>query len=118
MPCFFDNVNHSKLLKQIWTMGIRDKQLLAVIGKMLKAPDGAAHARRRICQSVVACLFDVCALEADGNMNGITVRAKTAKNNAYKIDIKASGQEITFSNRDNSVRERTQAVSGNSRNVK
>jgi len=35
---FFDNVNHSKLLKQIWTMGIRDKQLLAVIGKMLKAP--------------------------------------------------------------------------------
>jgi group II intron reverse transcriptase/maturase len=35
---FFDNVNHSKLLKQIWTMGIRDKQLLAIIGKMLKAP--------------------------------------------------------------------------------
>ena len=34
---FFDNVNHSKLLKQIWTMGIRDKQLLAIIGKMLKA---------------------------------------------------------------------------------
>lgn len=35
---FFDNVNHSKLLKQIWAMGIRDKQLLAIIGKMLKAP--------------------------------------------------------------------------------
>jgi len=35
---FFDNVNHSKLLKQIWTMGIRDRQLLAIIGKMLKAP--------------------------------------------------------------------------------
>jgi len=35
---FFDNVNHSKLLKQIWTIGIRDKQLLAIIGKMLKAP--------------------------------------------------------------------------------
>lgn len=35
---FFDNVNHSKLLKQIWTMGIQDKQLLAIIGKMLKAP--------------------------------------------------------------------------------
>ncbi|HCC35512.1 MAG TPA: group II intron reverse transcriptase/maturase [Ruminococcaceae bacterium] len=35
---FFDNVNHSKLLKQIWSMGIRDKQLLAIIGKMLKAP--------------------------------------------------------------------------------
>ena len=35
---FFDNVNHSKLLKQIWTMGIQDRQLLVVIRKMLKAP--------------------------------------------------------------------------------
>lgn len=35
---FFDNVNHSKLLKQIWAMGIHDKHLLYVIRKMLKAP--------------------------------------------------------------------------------
>lgn len=35
---FFDNVNHGKLLKQMWTMGIQDKQLLAIISKMLKAP--------------------------------------------------------------------------------
>ena len=35
---FFDNVNHAKLLKQIWTLGIRDKNLLCLIGKMLKAP--------------------------------------------------------------------------------
>lgn len=35
---FFDNVNHSKLLKQIWSFGIRDKQLLRIISKMLKAP--------------------------------------------------------------------------------
>lgn len=34
---FFDNVNHSKLLKQIWTMGIRDKNLISIISKMLKA---------------------------------------------------------------------------------
>ncbi len=34
---FFDNVNHGKLLKQIWTMGIRDKRLLSVLSKMLKA---------------------------------------------------------------------------------
>lgn len=34
---FFDNVNHSKLLKQMWSLGIRDKSLLCVIGKMLKA---------------------------------------------------------------------------------
>lgn len=35
---FFDNVNHSKLLKQIWAMGIEDKHLIYVIGKILKAP--------------------------------------------------------------------------------
>jgi RNA-directed DNA polymerase len=34
---FFDNVNHSKLLKQIWSMGIRDKALLSIISKLLKA---------------------------------------------------------------------------------
>jgi len=34
---FFDNVNHGKLLKQLWTIGIRDKRLLSVLSKMLKA---------------------------------------------------------------------------------
>lgn len=34
---FFDNVDHGKLLKQIWTMGIRDKELISVISAMLKA---------------------------------------------------------------------------------
>src|SRR5699024_6333751 len=35
---FFDEVKHSKLMQQIWTMGIRDIQLLVIIRKMLKAP--------------------------------------------------------------------------------
>ena len=35
---FFDNVNHEKLIKQIWNLGIQDKQLICIIGKMLKAP--------------------------------------------------------------------------------
>ncbi|MFC4025490.1 group II intron reverse transcriptase/maturase [Oceanobacillus longus] len=34
---FFDNVNHSKLLKQIWSLGIKDKSLLSIISKLLKA---------------------------------------------------------------------------------
>lgn len=34
---FFDNINHSKLKKQIWNMGIRDKNLISIIGKILKA---------------------------------------------------------------------------------
>ena len=34
---FFDNVNHGKLIKQMWTLGIRDKKLLSIISAMLKA---------------------------------------------------------------------------------
>lgn len=34
---FFDNVDHGKLLKQIWTLGIRDKRLLSIISKILKS---------------------------------------------------------------------------------
>lgn len=35
---FFDNVNHSKLIRQMWSMGIRDKKLICIIKEMLKAP--------------------------------------------------------------------------------
>ena len=35
---FFDNVNHSKLIRQMWNLGIRDKQLICIIKEMLKAP--------------------------------------------------------------------------------
>ena len=34
----FDNVDHRKLLKQIWTLGIRDTKLIQIIKAMLKAP--------------------------------------------------------------------------------
>lgn len=34
---FFDNVNHSKLIKQMWTIGIRDKKLICIIKQILKA---------------------------------------------------------------------------------
>lgn len=35
---FFDNVDHSKLIKQIWALGIHDKELIYVIKRILKAP--------------------------------------------------------------------------------
>lgn len=35
---FFDNVNHSKLMKQMWSLGIKDKQLIYVIKRILKTP--------------------------------------------------------------------------------
>ena len=34
---FFDNVDHNKLIKQMWHMGIRDEKLLMIIKQMLKA---------------------------------------------------------------------------------
>lgn len=44
---FFDNVNHSKLLRQIWSLGIHDKQLIFVIKRILAAsirmPDGSTQ---------------------------------------------------------------------------
>lgn len=35
---FFDNIDHGKLLKQIWALGIKDKRVISIISKMLKAP--------------------------------------------------------------------------------
>jgi len=34
---FFDNVNHGKLLKQMWQLGIRDKNLISIISRILKS---------------------------------------------------------------------------------
>ena len=35
---FFDNVNHNKLIKQMYSIGITDKRVLTIVRKMLKAP--------------------------------------------------------------------------------
>lgn len=35
---FFDNVSHTKLIRQIWNIGIQDKKLICIIKQMLKAP--------------------------------------------------------------------------------
>lgn len=44
---FFDNVNHRKLIRQMWTLGIKDTKLIQVIKQMLKAaiqmPDGTTE---------------------------------------------------------------------------
>ena len=50
---FFDNVNHGKLLKQMWAMGIRDKKLLSIISAMLKAE---VAGMMNIALSVLDCL--------------------------------------------------------------
>ena len=35
---FFENVNHAKLIRQMWILGIRDKHFLGKIKRILKAP--------------------------------------------------------------------------------
>ena len=35
---FFDNVNHTRLIKQLYNIGITDRRVLSIISKMLKAP--------------------------------------------------------------------------------
>ena len=35
---FFDNVNHAKLTRQVWALGIHDKHLLYILRRMLTAP--------------------------------------------------------------------------------
>ena len=35
---FFDEVDHTKLIKQVWAMGIQDKHLIYVLKQILKAP--------------------------------------------------------------------------------
>lgn len=35
---FFDNINHSKLKKQIWALGIRDKKVIKILSEILNAP--------------------------------------------------------------------------------
>lgn len=48
---FFDNVDHGKLLKQMWTMGIQDKKLLCIISAMLKAKiEGVGIPSKGTCQ--------------------------------------------------------------------
>lgn len=43
---YFDNINHNKLIEILWNIGVKDKRLLAIIKKMLKAgyvEDGIFH---------------------------------------------------------------------------
>ena len=35
---FFDNVDHAKLIRQMWSLGLRDKKLICIIKAMLRAP--------------------------------------------------------------------------------
>lgn len=63
---FFDNVNHSKLIRQIWGLGIRDKHLIYLIKQILKT---------------IAKLF----LEYMYSDEGIEIVAKTGSGNFVPV---------------------------------
>jgi len=50
---FFDNINHTKLMKQLWNIGIRDRKVLAIISKMLKAEIQGEGTLQKECLKVV-----------------------------------------------------------------
>lgn len=60
---FFDKVNHTKLLNQLYTIGVKDKRVLSIISKMLKAPikgsgvptQGTPQGRRVITTFIERC---------------------------------------------------------------
>lgn len=88
---FFDNVDHGKLLKQIWSIGIQDKNLICVISKMLKAEvEGYGIQQKGVPQGgVISTVFaNIVLNELDwwiySQWEGMKTE-NTYKNNACKI---------------------------------
>ena len=93
---FFDNVNHQKLMRQIWTMGIRDKQLLYVISRILKAPiklpqGGLLHPTKGTPQGgiISPLLANICLNELDHWVENNWENSPVTAN--YATQIKKNG---------------------------
>lgn len=89
---FFDNINHGKLLKQMWTMGIRDYKLMAIISKMLKAEiEGIGIPNKGVPQGgiVSTVLSNIVLNELDWWINSQWEGMKAKENSAqnYKIRV-------------------------------
>ena len=89
---FFDNINHGKLLKQMWTMGIRDYKFIAIISKMLKAEiEGIGIPEKGVPQGgiVSTLLSNIVLNELDwwihSQWEGMKAKENSAQN--YKIRI-------------------------------
>jgi group II intron reverse transcriptase/maturase len=93
---FFDNVNHQKLMRQIWAMGIRDKQLLYVISRILKAPiklpqGGLFHPTKGTPQGgiISPLLANICLNELDRWVESNWENSPVTAN--YATQIKKNG---------------------------
>lgn len=99
---FFDNVNHAKLMKQLWALGIRDKCLLSVIGKILKSEiEGIGIATQGVPQGgiISPLLANVVLNELDwwiaGQWENLPTRFKyKGTNHKYKAIRKTKLKEM------------------------
>ena len=97
---FFDNVNHGKLLKQLWTLGIRDKQLLKIISLMLKAEiDGEGMPTKGTPQGSILSplLANVVLNEFDWWLSNQWMTYQTKKE--FKVYVSKNGNECSYKRR-------------------
>lgn len=94
---FFDNVDHSKLIKQLWSLNIRDKELLFVIRRILKAPilmpDGhTEHPTKGTPQGgiISPLLANIVLNELDHWIESQWQRNPVTENYAYRENVSGS----------------------------
>lgn len=111
---FFDNVNHAKLIKQMWTMGIRDKQLICIIKEMLKAPvvmenGSVVYPEKGTPQGGILSplLANIVLNEFDWWVSGQweTIPTKTAKTNYKKDGSMDNGKKYTTLRNNSNLKE-------------
>lgn len=96
---FFDNVDHSKLIKQIWALGIRDKQLIYVLRCILQAPikmpDGSMNYPQKGTPQggiISPLLANIVLNELDHWIDGQWQSNPVIRN--YSIRLNQAGKEI------------------------
>lgn len=103
---FFDNVSHSKLKKQLWNIGIQDKNLITLLGKILKSNiEGIGIPTKGTPQGgiISPLLSNVVLNELDWWISSQWESFQTKKD--YKVIRKRKKVEIDLSNKFRALKE-------------
>ena len=100
---FFDNVNHSKLKKQMWNLGVQDKSLISTLGKILKSEiDGIGTPTKGTPQGgiISPLLSNIVLNELDwwisSQWETFSTKREYSHRNKYKFMKKTNLKEIFF----------------------